>query len=347
MFVNGKTCRQSKIPTPTGYLINPSKRNHFICSYDSKASFVIDGWYNKQCPSEGDFQPDIELKRALFDAVKHSDVYVWAGDESVHGIEYLAPFSDVKESENQYIEVNEHTSYDPELGQWINYHWNRLSMMQTDDDVIYVFPHSLVYWVTLGMSVSSGLRNAIVHGANVTIDELDERFFCFESDSCDLESVWDDAAESASRSPVLSRKPFTMDMPIQYQGDYPKEYIEAESWINFGPDHQNGEYEAQTFYVPSPVDAKNLKSLLGRQHDNHVAAAYIAKGFSRIGAACSASERLNRQLFVLFLNSKKYQKFAAFVREKEGQYDPDLQEHTFSFREKLIELAPSLFPFTP
>lgn len=347
MFINGQRYKQSSIPTPTGYLVTPQNRDHIFTSSSTETTFVVDGWYNKQDLPMTESRSDSVFKKALIDAVKQSDAYVWAGDNSAVGIEYLAPFSEVKETENQYVEVNEHTTYYSELGLWVNFHWNRLALMKAENGDIYVFPHSLVYWVSLGFcKVSKCLRNVIVRGEHVSDYELDEHYCFLDEDLSDLKSVWDEAEDNESSAPKISRKPFNTDLPVQYQGDYPKAYVEAESWINFGSEHHSGEYKAQTFYVPSPVDEQTLKTLLGRQHDNHVALAYIMRGFRQIAAICSESAEFNKDLFVLFLNRRKYQKFAAYVKEREGLYDSDLQEHTINFRDKLRELAPSLFPFT-
>lgn len=347
MFSNGQLYKQSTIPTPSGYVINPDHRNQAYYPRNAKTRFKTDGWFYKLCVPEGDHFSDIEFKAALFKAVKSSPTYVWSGDYSLIGSEYLARFSDIEETDNHFIEKNEHTTYDPDLGQWINYHWNRLSMMKGDGGVIYVFPHSLVYWVCMGKNViSKGLRKAVMKGKHVKPYELVENAFDPNADLRNFTIIWDEAENKERDSKESRTEPFNMEMPIQYQGDYPKKFVNAESWVNFGSNHQNGEYEGQSFYLPSPVDKKNLKALLSRQHIKHVALTYMANGFGQISEVCKVSPDLNRQLLVLFLNYRKYQKFAAYVKEKEGVFDEDLQDFNIDFPEKLKGLAPRLFPFT-
>ena len=348
MFINGKSYLQAVIPTPTGYLIDPQKRDHVLRSSESNTRFRSEGWFCKQNIPSGKIVSDIELKRALFLAVKSSPTYVWAGDGSRIGFEYLAPFSMIEETENQYVEVNEHTTYEPELCEWINYHWNRLSIMKGKNGLWYVFPHSLVYWVCLGKNVvSPGLRQAIIYGEHVEPYELFESHCSFEQDPCNLVNIWNEAEEKGKKTRKARIEPLNMDMPVQYQGDYPKQHVNADSWVNFTSSYGDGSYVGQNFYLPSPVDQKNLKSLLSRQHIEHVALNYMSKGFGKISEIAKVSPDLRRLLIVMFLNYRKHQKFSAFVNEKEGDYDYELQKKVIDFPEKLKGLAPIYFPFTP
>lgn len=347
MFTNGKRYQQAIVPTPTGYLINPNNRDYLIRANKADTTFITDGWFNKQSLPKAENNSETDFKRALFAAVKTSPVYVWAGDESSVGFEFLAPYSQVEETDNHYIEANEHTTYDPALDQWINYHWNRLSMMKGKQGTIYVFPHSLVYWVCIGKyAVSPGLRHAIIKGEHISGYDLLETPYKLDQDPCNLIKVWDETEDQDKKSKEAETEPFNMDMPKQYQGDYPKQFINADSWVNFTSSYEDGEYQGQTFYLPSPVDEQNLKALLGRQHAKHVALHYMAQGFGQISEACKVAPELRKQLIVLFLNYRKHQKFAAHVNKTEGQYDHNKQKTIINFPEKLKGLAPVYFPFT-
>jgi hypothetical protein len=315
---------------------------------DQKTRFETIGWFSNGEVVENANIADENCINTLIELINNSPIYVWAGDDSSVGEEYLATCSEVDETQNHFIAVNEQTSFHKNSGRCCNYHWNRLSLIRGADGCVFVFPHSLMYRVFDGKAViSERFRQAIENADFVTYHELVADEYHSDYDEHGFEEVWFEAEkpEHTSAESEIAEL-WDRTMPTQYAGDYKKTEVRAQSWVNFGSQKSDGKYSGQQFCLPSPVDKENLRALLGRQHLPHLALAFMSKGYALVSQLCDSDPVLARQILVLFLNYRKYQAFTEFVVQQEGEFDEQLGEFCISFPDKLKSLAPSYFPFT-
>lgn len=127
------------------------------------------------------------------------------------------------------------------------------------------------------------------------------------------------------------------ELPQKYQNEaHKKQWVNVKHWLNFSDDRDEGEYIDQSFYLPSPVDDKNLYAMVGRQSLRHVAIAHMRFGYKRINQICDSQPDMGEVLKQLFLDEDTFDEFEQLVLEHEGWVN---------MPKRLEQLGDKYFPF--
>jgi hypothetical protein len=222
--------------------------------------------------------------------------------------------------------------------------FNRFSMVQGPDKIIYVFPHTILYWIRKGFSPSKAFIEAVSTGTVVIHSDLASQAYQSENDELQLMRVWRDYEESLNRAMYREAQPMLpFELPALYKK--PKKPIHTFScpiWVNLGTSQNDGEYIDQSFALPSGVEDAHLKAIIGRQSIHNVALARMAWAYETVIDVSRENKEVADGLRRLFTSPDFFDAFEDVVIANEGEPNmPErvslLGEKYFPYREDLTE----------
>lgn len=139
-----------------------------------------------------------------------------------------------------------------------------------------------------------------------------------------------------SGADIGAEPPQLTDFPVLYGAEnYPKVTVVAPTWLDF-KDEGTQRYVEQEFLLPSPVDNKTLKALVGRQSLEHLGLALMSLGYRQLREMSEKDPEVAEMLQAIFLDSKVASEYRKVLYSHESwQSGP----------ETLLSSAERLFPF--
>ncbi|BDX06367.1 hypothetical protein [Planctobacterium marinum] len=143
-------------------------------------------------------------------------------------------------------------------------------------------------------------------------------------------------SNTGKREETTNASSDSVTFPMQYRGNYPKQRVLIKSWLNFGDEHEDGEYIEQSFELPVPVDTYNLRALVGRQSMECLAMAHMAYGYKAMKDICNSDPEVGEGLQRMFEDGEFLEAFRDLMISQQGWED---------MPETLSRLSPRYFPF--
>ena len=300
-----------------------------ILMKEPNTHFKTVGWYENGNVAEKKQWLSKECGTKLAELIEKGPQYCWRGGPYGVANQYLY----IDENKTRYDKAVA-TDFPPHI---VELHANRFCLIRDQKQTVYVFPQSIMYWVTKGYHPPVDFCDAILHGNPVLNNELNYQPFDAKQDAYFFYDEWencDNERRLINKDNILP--PEVCVLPKQYQGDYKKDTFTVQSWINFGDSHEEGEYVDQAFYLPTPVDEHNLKAIMGRQSLQHLGMAHMAYGFGKIKEIAQTDKAMGEMLKKLFLDGDFLDEFEAYVTKQQGYRD---------MPERLKKLGPRYFPY--
>ncbi|MDM7859803.1 hypothetical protein QTP81_04210 [Alteromonas sp. ASW11-36] len=335
IFRNDTAYTQPVIPTPTRHLMDRSIVGQHLMMRTHDTHFKTIGWFEKGQVPDSRGQLSDKHANILADLIEKGPQFCWRG--AMYGVA------------NQYLFVSPYQDRYPRhvmpyfRDELVEFHANRVSMVRGSDNVVWVFPQSLIYWIARGYNPPSEFQHAILHGKPVLHNELVFHPFSEKQDGFGFYEEWQAFDVERTKFDYDSPRPSEMfDLPRRYQGNYPARLITLPMWVNFGAGFEDGEYVHQSFEVPFPHDTTDIHAILGRQSLITLALAHMAQGYGKLAAVSESHPKLGEALKEAFLEPHIVDELDAYIHQRHGwQNMPDklrtLGQTYFPYQEELDE----------